>query len=479
MKMKEFQVVVLGGGAGGLTVAAGAASLGASVAVIEKNKNPGGDCLHVGCVPSKALIDAARLIHVAGTAADEFGLNLEGKPDFQAVMDRVNASIADIQPHDSKERFQALGVTFYEGSARFADGHVIQINGPEQHNITGRRIIIATGSKPVIPDIPGLDRIPFYTNETIFSLSELPERIVTIGAGAVGLELSQALARLGARVTVIESDRTLLPHEDNEMVPLLEKALEKELTIRLGCIVKNVKEENGEKVLTIEQNGMTEEVAADALFVAAGRRPNIESLGLDQAGVATENGYVKVDRCMRTSRKHIYAVGDVTGKYMYTHAAGMEGKIAAGNAIFGLRRKARYDDVPWVIYTDPEIYHLGLTEEEARRIYGESIQVYKVPASEVDRFITAREKDGLLKVITDRKGRILGAHAAGRDAGTWMQELVSAKHHNHKIGSISSIIHPYPTRTAILQQAADKYWRRKLFSGPLNRILTNYVKRVL
>ncbi|WP_070119660.1 dihydrolipoyl dehydrogenase family protein [Bacillus marinisedimentorum] len=477
--MKEYQVIVIGGGAGGLTVAAGAASLGATVAVVEKSKNPGGDCLHSGCVPSKALIEAARSVYDIGRAAVEFGLEMDGKPSFQAAMERVKASIAKIQTHDSIERFAALGVDFYEGSACFADEHIIEIHGKEQHHIRGRRIIIATGSRPFIPQIPGLDSIHYITNETVFSLERLPERIVTVGAGPTGLEVSQALARLGARVTVLEIGKNLLPGEDRGVVQCVKGRLEKELSIRLGCNIIHVKGENGETVLTVEQNGVTDEIRAEALFLAAGRLPNTDGLCLEKAGVKTENGYVKVDRCMRTSNKHIYAVGDVTGKYMFTHAAGMEGKIAVSNAVFGLSRKVRYDSLPWVTYTDPEIYHLGLTEKEARLKYGSSIEVYKAAAGDVDRFITAREKEGLLKVITDKKGNILGAHAAGKDASTWMQQLVYAKHHNRKIGTISSVIHPYPTRGAIIQQAADQYWRQKLFNGPLNRILKNYVKWML
>jgi pyruvate/2-oxoglutarate dehydrogenase complex dihydrolipoamide dehydrogenase (E3) component len=472
--MKKYQLIVIGGGAGGLTAAAGAASMGAKVALIEKDQALGGDCLHYGCVPSKALIDSAKRVHTAKEAAKEFGFSINGEAQLKMGKKRVKAAIADIQVHDSTERFEKLGIDVYFGKGQFVDEHRIQVEGGE--TIYGKRIVISTGSRPFIPPIEGINEVDYLTNETIFEIENVPKRLVVVGAGAIGLELSQAFSRFGADVTVLESSEKLMDHEDEEIVPYIGRKLEKELTLRFKTKAVKIKKRGNEKVITLDVDGREEEITADAILIAAGRRPNIDSIGLDKAGVDTKDGNVFVNDHLQTSKKHIYAIGDTIGTFPFTHAAGMEGKIVVSNAVFGLPQKVKYDAVPWVIFTDPEVYHLGLTEKEARKKHGEDIVIYKVGLNDVDRFIAEREKDGILKVITTKKGKILGAHAVGKGAGEWMQELVYIKQNGKKLQSVSSVIHPYPTRGAIVQRAADQYWRKKLFEGAVPKILKKYIQ---
>jgi pyruvate/2-oxoglutarate dehydrogenase complex dihydrolipoamide dehydrogenase (E3) component len=473
--MNRYDLIVLGGGAGGLTVAAGAASMGAKVALIEKEEQPGGDCLHYGCVPSKAFIAAAKEVHLARIAAREFGFIMEGEPDFLHALNRVKSAIADIQKHDDANRFRKMGIDVFQGFGTFKDDHHIEITGGE--TLYGKRIVISTGSSPVIPPVEGLREAGFLTNETVFDLQNKPDRLLVIGAGPIGLELAQSFARFGSQVTVVEFASALFGREDEELVPYIRSVLVEELTLLMDTKVQKVELlESGEKQITIVQGTGERTMIVDEILVAAGRRPNTDRIGLENTGLETDQGYIAVNERLQTTLPHIYAVGDVLRAFPFTHAAGMEGKVVVGNAVFGLRRKINYEHVPWVTYTDPEVFHLGYTEKEAREQYGDEIQVYKVTLNDVDRFAADREKNGMVKVITDKKGIILGAHAVGKDAGDWMQEVVFAKQHGHKIGDISHVIHPYPTHGAAVQRAADQFWRSKLFNGGLPKILKMYIK---
>lgn len=473
--MKRYDLIVLGGGAGGLTVAAGAASMGAKVALIEKEQQPGGDCLHYGCVPSKALIHAAKKVHQARVSAKEYGFIIDGQPDLLQALARVKAAIADIQKHDDADRFRAMGVEVFQGFGSFKDAHHIQVEGGD--TLYGKRIVISTGSSPVVPPIEGLKEAGFLTNETVFDVSSQPRRLFVIGAGPIGLELAQSFARFGTDVTVAEFAPDIFGREDEELVPYIQSALEKELTLLLQTKVQKVEKlDSGEKKVTVMEGTSERSFVVDEVLVATGRKPNTDRIGLELTGVETNKGHIVVKGTLQTSVSHIYAVGDVIQAFPFTHAAGMEGKVVVGNAVFGLRRKVSYEHVPWVTYTDPEVFHLGITEKEARDQYGDDIYVYKVTLDDVDRFVTDREMQGMVKVITNRKGKIMGAHAVGKDSGDWMQEIIFAKHHGHKIGDISHVIHPYPTHGAVLQRAADQYWRQKLFSGVLPKLLKLYVQ---
>ncbi|OEH86595.1 pyridine nucleotide-disulfide oxidoreductase [Desulfuribacillus stibiiarsenatis] len=486
--MKKYDIVVIGGGAGGLTVAAGAAGLGASVALIEKEKQPGGDCLHYGCVPSKALLQAAKEVYNARKAAKEFGLHLSGDIDFGVAKKRVIDAQKIIEKHDSVERFENMGVDVYHGEGSFITRNEIQIASQHQETmkIWGKRIVIATGSRPSIPAIEGLETVEYITNETIFDLDAAPKRLAVIGGGPIGLEMAQAFSRLGSEVNVFVRSNTILAKEDKELIPVALQELEKEMIFHFQSQVTKVEpiHPSGsirlhiQYLATDDKNIVKRETTleVDQLLIAAGRTSNIESLGLEKIGVETQNGHVLVKDTLQTSVSNIFAVGDIIGKYLFTHAAGMEGKAVIANAVFGLRNKAQYDSLPWVTYTDPEIYHLGLTEDEARCKHVDNLEVYKVNVDDVDRFVTDRQSVGILKVITDKKGFILGAHAVGKGASTWMQELVYAKQYKHPIGNVSKVIHPYPTHGAILQRAADQYWRKKLFSGFLPKLAKKYIQ---
>jgi pyruvate/2-oxoglutarate dehydrogenase complex dihydrolipoamide dehydrogenase (E3) component len=472
--MKKYDLIVIGGGAGGLTVAAGAASLGAKVALIERNQELGGDCLHYGCVPSKALITAAKEVYQAYETSQKFGLKIEGNANIADAMKRVKEAIAHIQEHDSKERFEKLGIDIYEGKGSFINEYHVQINN--EKTIEGKRIVIATGLSPNIPPIEGILEAGFLTNETIFDVQEAPKRLLVVGGGPIGLEMAQSFARFGSKVTVVEAGLSIFGREDEELLPIIQKELEKELTFRFNTLTKRVEVKNNEKIVTIEKDGKSEQLVVDQILLSAGRKPNTDHLGLEKIGVQLERGHIVVNDYLQTTIPHIYAVGDTNGKFPFTHAAGMEGKVVVRNAIFGIKGKVNYDHVPWLTYTDPEVFHLGLTEKEAREKNGEDIHVFKVNMNEVDRFIADRDQTGLLKVITDKKGIILGAHAVGKNAGDWMQEIVFAKAQGHKIGDISNVIHPYPTHGAIIQQAADQYWRKKLFEGWIPNMTEKYIK---
>ncbi|WP_226657249.1 dihydrolipoyl dehydrogenase family protein [Pseudalkalibacillus hwajinpoensis] len=473
--MKEYDLIVIGGGSGGLTAAAGAANMGATVALIDDQPGLGGDCLHFGCVPSKAFITAAKEVHAVYKGASEFGLTVSGDVRFNRAIERVQEAIDEIQEVDSDERFEKLGIEIFRGKGSFKDNHTVLIDG--ENPIKGKRIVISTGSSPKIPALNGIENVSFMTNETIFNLTSLPKSTVFIGGGPVGLELAQSLSRFGSEVTILETSESIFKKEDHDIIPLVTKELEKELSFIFKAEAKEIKEENGSKVITYLHDGEEKSIKSEAVMMSVGRKPNTDHLNLETAGVACNNGYITVNNSLQSSQSHIYAIGDVNGTFPFTHGAGMEGKLIVQNAVFGLKRKVSYDNVPWVTYTDPEVFHLGMTEKEAKEKHGD-IRVFKVGTDDVDRFIAERKKNGLVKVITDMKGHILGAHAVGEDAGSWMQEIVFAKEHGHKIGDISTVIHPYPTKGAILNQAADLYWREKLFDGWLPKMSEKYIKWV-
>ncbi|SFT13434.1 NAD(P)/FAD-dependent oxidoreductase [Paenibacillus sp. BC26] len=474
--MRSFDLIVIGAGASGLAVAAEAAGFGLKVGLIEQEPEQGGGCLHTGCVTSTALIAVSKEFHSAKKTAYAFGLELQGKVNHEDAYRRILAAIAAIQPHDCAERFRSLGVDVLHGYGQFLDKHHIEMNDGEV--VYGKRIVIATGSRSTVPLIDGLQEVDYMTNETVFDLQALPTSLVVIGAGRVGLELAQALARLGSDVTVLDKGPKLLEQEDVDIVPYVQAALEKELSLHLNVNVNKVEAmPDGKKRVYVERYGEKFHMDTDCILIATGRRPNTDRLGLTNIGIAMDENHIVVTRTLQTSVPHIYAVGDVIKPFPFIHPAGMEGKIVVGNAIFGLKRRISYTNVPWVTDVEPEIFHLGMTEEEARKHEGDKIQIYKVPLDQVDRFITDRKTNGIVKVITDRKGRILGAHAAGIGAGDWMQQAVFMKRFGHKLSDISQVVHPYLSHSEALLKTGDPYWREKLTQGGLlKRIVRGYVK---
>ncbi|TYS67465.1 NAD(P)-binding protein [Sutcliffiella horikoshii] len=473
--MKKYDLIVIGGGAGGLTVAAGAASLGGKVALIEKEEQPGGDCLHFGCVPSKALIEIANRIKSARTL-EEFGVHVSGNIQMEAVMKKVKEAIDHIQVHDDADRFRKLGVDVYIGVGAFHSKNEVIVNN--SNIIYGKRIVISTGSRPFVPPIPGLKENGFITNETIFSLSKLPRRLLVLGGGPIGMEMAQAMARLGSDVTVVERSDGILVKEDKEVQHLMKDVLSKEMKLIYNTTVKSIEAgQNGKVVhLSMEPDKQEFSLEVDEILVATGRTPNSDKLQLNKANVQTDDrGNINVNERLQTNIPHIYAIGDVNGTLPFTHVAGMEGKQVVQNALIGLRRKIDYSNVPWVTYTSPEVFHLGLTEEEAKEKKLD-YDAYKVDLSEVDRFVTDHQTTGFVKIITDKKGKIIGAHAVGNHAGDWMQEVVFSKQFKKKIGSISNVIHPYPNHSAAVQRTADAFWRKKLFGGFLPKVMEKYIR---
>ncbi len=467
-------MIVIGGGAGGLVVAVGAANLGASVALIEKDRL-GGDCLWTGCVPTKSLVSSAKLVHHMHKAASLFHTQIQGEPDFQVVLNQSKQAIDTIQEHDDEQRFIDLGIQVFKGAAQFVDDHVVKV---ENESLHGKKIVIATGSRPSIPPIKGLDQVPFLTNDIIFDLEEKPNTLGIIGGGVIGIEFAQIFQRLGTKVTIFERSNALLPFEDEDIRDVLVQNLQAEgVNIIYNASIEEITSNENKKVVHYSQENETHSTSCDQLLIATGRTANTESLQCDAAGIKMEsNGFIPVNSALQSNKKHIYAIGDVNGVPSFTHKAAYEGKKVVSSAVLGIRQKATYDHLPWVIYTDPELFHLGYTEKEAKQKIGHTIKVYTLPLSQSDRFIIDQETTGMIKIITDKKGYIVGAHAVGSGAGDIMQEVVFAKQYKHKIGSISQVIHPYPARSMAVQQTADLYWRETLFTGPIVKWVRRYVR---
>lgn len=469
--MSKRDLVIIGGGAGGLVVASVAAQLGLKVTLVEKAAKLGGDCLHYGCVPSKTLIHTARVASLMRRGTD-FGLPAyEPDVEMARVSDHVQSVIERIQEHDDPERFRGYGCEVLFGAATFLDEHRIQVNDRE---IEGRRFVIATGSQPFIPPVRGLEETGCLTNEDLFSLRELPVRLIVLGGGPVGLEMAQAFARLGSVVTVVERLPHLLPQEDPEVADALQAQLESEgMTIHTSTTVERVSR-NGDETRVECSNGVV--LSTDALLVAVGRRPVVEGLGLDKAGVIHTAMGIQVDRRQRTSRRHIFACGDVCGPYPLTHIAEYHAGIVISNAIFRIPKKTDYRVVPWVTYTDPELARVGMTEQQAREKGIEPV-ILRFPFRQIDRALTDRQEAGFAKLVV-HKGRVLGASILGGHAGELIHEIVLAMKTGARIADISATIHAYPTLAQVHRRAVNTWYGRKLFS-PATRGLVRWINRLL
>ena len=469
----KTDICVIGAGAGGLSVAAGAAQLGLKVALIEKGEM-GGDCLHTGCVPSKSLIAAAARAH-AFKNSRAFGITPHTPEiDFAAVNDHIHDVIARIEPHDSQERFEGLGVTVFREAARFLSPRKVRAGKTEIH---ARYFVIATGSRPFVPDLPGLDPNKVFTNETIFTLREAPPRLVIIGGGPIGMEMAQAHARLGSQVTVIEAGG-ILSKDDPELVGILRQRLRGEgVEIFENTNIQTVR--HGPDMaadITIEQDGDTKVVNGTHLLVATGRRPVLEGLDLDTAGVAATEHGITVDSRLRTSQKHILAVGDVTGGPQFTHMAGYHAGIVIRNVIF--KQFARLDNtaVPWVTYSDPELANVGLTEPQARQKYGDTVRVTSWNLKDIDRAKAERIEDGMIKVTSLKNGRILGASILAPHAGDHLPLWSLAISHRMKLKEIAGLILPYPTLGEISKSAASAFYKPVLFSPRTQKLARLLIK---
>lgn len=466
--MTAFDIAVIGAGSGGLSVAAAAAQFGQRVVLFEKAEM-GGECLNTGCVPSKALLAAARQAQAMRDGAALGIAPHEPQVDFAAVRAHVQRAIAAIAPHDSRERMEGLGVTIIRAAARFADERRLEADG---RHYTARRIVIATGSRPALPPVPGLADVPYFTNETVFASDRLPKHLVVIGGGAVGLEMAQSHRRLGSQATVIEA-ATPLASDDPELASVLIDRLRAEGVEIITSTAATRVARNGDGI-TVEAGGRT--ISASHLLVATGRTPNVEGLGLDVAGIAVTPRGIAVDSGLRTTNRRVYAVGDVAGG-RFTHEAGYQAGIVIRNALFGLPARATAM-IPHATYTDPELAQVGLTETEARARHGDAIRVMRSPFTGNDRAIAEGRTQGMVKVIAGRRGSILGAGIVGPGAGELIQPWVLAMKRGIGLGAMAGLVLPYPTRGEASRRAAVKYFVG-LASNPLLRGVIGLVSKVM
>jgi len=461
----DCDMCVIGAGSAGLVVAAGASQLGVSTVLIER-AHMGGDCLNFGCVPSKALLAAGKAAATARRGA-RFGVSAEPTIDFTRVHDHVHEVIAHIAPQDSVARFTGLGVRVLKAQARFTGPTEVQAGDIA---IRARRVVVATGSSPLVPPIPGLDTVPYFTNETVFANNQRPGHLLVIGGGPIGLEMAQAHRNLGSTVTVIEMTRCL-PKDDPELTSFVTRRLQQD-GIRLLESTKLMRVDGaaGAITATVERNGQTETVTGTHLLVAAGRRANVADLNLEAAGIAYTPKGIAVDARLRTSNKKVFAIGDVAGGLQFTHVAGYHAGIVIRNALFRLPAKADHRFVPWVTFTDPELAHVGLNETEAKAKHGR-IQVLRWPFAENDRAQAEREVEGAIKVVLDRRGRILGCSIAGPHAGELILPWVLALNQGLKLSAMAGMIAPYPTYSEVSKRVAGSYFTPKLFTEFTRRIV--------
>lgn len=459
----DADICIIGAGSGGLSVAAGAAQLGRKVVLIEKGVM-GGDCLNYGCVPSKALIAAAARAQ-AMRDADVFGVRaVEPEIDFSAVMDHVHSVIAAIAPHDSQERFEGLGVKVIRAAGEFIGPRTVRAG---DFDVNARHLVIATGSSPFVPPIPGLDAVAYFTNETIFANRTRPEHLIVIGGGPIGVELAQAHRRLGAKVTIVEAD-TLLNRDDPDAVEIVRARLKKEgAALREKSKAARAEQSNGGVRVTLDDG---EAVEGSHILIAIGRRANLSGLGLEKAGVELDAGKLKLDARLRTTNKRVYAIGDAAGGLQFTHLAGDHASTLVRNILFKAPAKRRDALSPRVTYCDPEIASVGLLESEARKS-GAKHSVARWSLKDNDRARAERDTEGFIKAVIGKEGRILGAAIVGEGSGDLIGLWAFAIANNLKIRAFTNLIAPYPTRTEISKRAAGSYYTPALFSARTRRLV--------
>jgi pyruvate/2-oxoglutarate dehydrogenase complex dihydrolipoamide dehydrogenase (E3) component len=466
----RYHLAVVGGGTAGLVSAMGAAGLGARVALVERALL-GGDCLVTGCVPSKAIVRSARAAADA-RGAGAVGVRVTGvEADFGAVMRRMRERRADISPHDSASRLRSAGVDVYFGEARFTSRSTIEVGG---RTLPFRRAVIATGGYPAVPPIPGLSSVPYLTNETLFSLTELPRRLGIVGAGPIGCEMAQAFARLGSVVTLVDQAPRVLPQEDADAAAIVSGRMTSDgVTLVLSATVAGVGQHGGDIVVRVEQSGGHQELACDRLLVAVGREPNINGLDLVAAGVAFDKTGVIVDDRLRTSNRRVFAAGDVCSPFKFTHAADATARIVIQNALFFGRARASALVIPWCTYTDPEVAHVGWYADAARR-QGYQVETITIPLDEVDRAVVDEERDGFVR-IHHAGGRMLGCTVVSSRAGEMIGLPTFALMRGASVNDFGSTIYPYPTHTNAFRAAGDAY-RRSRLTPRIRALLQRYFR---
>jgi pyruvate/2-oxoglutarate dehydrogenase complex dihydrolipoamide dehydrogenase (E3) component len=464
----DYDIGIIGGGAAGLTVASGAAQLGAKTLLIEKEAELGGDCLHYGCVPSKTLIKTAHVYHLMKNGP-LFGLPALSPPpvDFRKVSGRIRSVIGVIQKHDSVARFCRLGAKVEFGNPEFIDEHAVILAGK---SISARSWVIATGSSPEVPLIEGLATTPYLTNREIFYLDKLPASLIVLGAGPIAVEMAQAFCRLGCKVTVIQRSGQILSKEDRDLADIVQGELESEgVVFAMNTAVLRVGDLGREREVVIKNEaGEIRTLKAEALLVALGRSPNVAGLGLEKIEILFDGKGIKVDRRLRTSHKHIYAAGDVIGGYQFTHVAGYEGGVVLSNAIFHLPKKADYSHVPWCTYTHPELASIGLNEKRARKA-GIGYAVFSEEFQDNDRALAEGEGAGRIKLLLDSREKPLGIQILGPQAGNLLSEWVAIMSGGVGLSKIASAIHPYPTLGEINKKVASSIFAPKIFSSTIRK----------
>jgi len=470
MKTIKTDICVIGAGSGGLSVAAGAVQMGASVVLLEGHKM-GGDCLNFGCVPSKALIASAKHAHAMQSGADFGVAPVKPKVDYAAAKDHVARVIETIAPVDSQERFEGLGVQVIREYGRFISRSQVQAGDTV---ISARRFVIATGSSPLVPPIPGLENVPYETNETIFDLREQPEHLLIVGGGPIGMEMAQAHVRLGSRVTVIEGMKAL-GKDDPEMAAIVLDRLRAEgVEIAEDAMAKEVRGQAGAVEIEVADGRVFK---GSHILMAVGRKANVNDLGLETAGIEFDRA-IKVDAGLRTTNRKVYAIGDVAGALQFTHVASYHAGVIIRSMLFGLPAKTRTDHIPWATYTDPELAQVGLSEAQARDCHGDRLEVIRFPYAENDRAIANGETTGLIKVMVV-KGRPVGASIAGAAAGELIGIWALVIANKLKIGAVAAMVAPYPTLGEINKRVAGAYFSPRLFGSPLVKRVVGFVQKVL
>ena len=457
----RYNLVVIGAGTAGLVTAAGAAGLGAKVALIERHLL-GGDCLNVGCVPSKCIIRSSRVVADLHEA-NQFGIRVPKgmEVDFRAVMERMRRLRARISAHDSARRFKDLGVDVFLGEGKFSGPDTVEVGGK---TLRFKKAVIATGTRPVHPAIDGIAEVGFLTNETVFSLTERPRRLAVIGGGPIGCELAQAFRRLGCEVTLFHNAPHILNREDSDAADILQQSFVRDgIRLVLNCKTKRVEKKNGSKVIHIECGGKEDQTEVDEILAGTGRAPNVEGLNLEAVGVKYDKREgVEVNEYLQTTNPRIYSAGDICLKYKFTHTADATARMVIQNTLFLGRKKQSVLTIPWCTYTDPEIAHVGMYERDAQE-KGITVDTFIRPLNDVDRAIADGEEKGFVKIhVRKGKDEILGATIVARHAGEMLSEITLAIVGHLGLGTLSKVIHPYPTQAEAIKQAADSYNRTRL-----------------
>ena len=464
----DYDLGIIGGGAAGLTVASGAAQLGAKTLLVEKEPALGGDCLHYGCVPSKTLLKTAQVYHLMKNGP-KFGLPDITPPgvDFRQVAARIKSVINAIQEHDSVARFCKLGTRVAFGNPMFTDEHAVALGGK---TISARAWVIATGSSAEIPAIEGLAATPYLTNRDLFSLDTLPASLIILGAGPVGVEMAQAFCRLGTRVTVIQRNGQILSKEDRNLAEIVQQTLEEEgVTFFLNTTVVRVGDLGSEREVVVKNTaGEAMTIKGEAILVALGRVPNVAGLGLEKIDIPFDQKGLKVNSYLRTSHRHIYGAGDVIGGHQFTHVAGYEGGVVLRNAVLHLPQKTDYTLVPWCTYTQPALASIGLNEKRAQKA-GIDYTVWSEDFANNDRGLAEGESIGRIKLLLDRRGRPLGVQILGPQAGELLGEWLAAMNGGVGLSRIASAIHPYPTLGETNKRVAGAVFAKKIFSAPVRK----------